>query len=192
MMRLFVAVLIPPDLMHSLAQEQARLKRHLPDRALRWVAPENFHITLLFLGEQPEGRLGAIREALQQASTGVEPFTIQVQGLGVFPSWHRPQVLWSGVEQGTASLTQLAQRLQQNLLETPERKPFHAHITLARIKEQGQSDLAKRLLMQVEPRKNHLFGAYEASHISLMRSELTPQGSRYTELERFELTPASP
>ncbi|CUU11404.1 MAG: RNA 2',3'-cyclic phosphodiesterase [Fimbriimonadales bacterium] len=186
MMRLFVAVLIPPDLMHRLAQEQARLKRHLPDRALRWVAPENFHITLLFLGEQPEERLSAIREAVQQASSEVAPFTIQVQGLGVFPNWNRPQVLWSGVEQGTAPLTQLAQRLQQNLLETPERKPFHAHITLARIKE-GQSDLAKRLLMQVEPRKNHLFGAYEASHISLMLSELTPQGSRYTELERFEL-----
>lgn len=190
-MRLFVAVLIPPELMHRLAQEQARLKRHLPDRAMRWVAPENFHITLLFLGEQPEERLNPIREAVQQASAGVEPFTIQVQGLGVFPDWNRPQVLWSGVAQGTATLTQLAQRLQRNLLETPERKPFHAHITLARIKEHTQSDLAKRLLMQVEPRKNQLFGTYEAAHISLMLSELTPQGSRYTELERFELTPAS-
>lgn len=189
MRRLFIAVLISPDLMHRLAQEQSQLKRYLSDRALRWVAPENFHITLLFLGEQPEERLQSIQSAVERASQLVSPFSVQVQGLGVFPNWNRPQVLWAGVEQGAESLQRIALQLEQSLLAKPSGKRFHAHITLARIKAHGASDLAKRMFQQVEPKRKLVFGTYEVAHLSLMQSELTPTGSRYTELERFALNP---
>jgi hypothetical protein len=67
-MRLFIAILIPPDVMQQLGRLQAQLKAQLPDPSLRWVAPDNFHFTLLFLGEQPEARLPAIEQAMQVAA----------------------------------------------------------------------------------------------------------------------------
>lgn len=186
-MRLFVAVLIPPALIQRLAQEQAQLKRHLPERALRWVTPENFHITLLFLGEQPEERLPAIHSAIQQVSEQTPSFSVQVQGLGIFPNWNRPQVLWAGISEGSAMLAQMAHPLTQSLIKTPQEKPFHAHITLARLKAQRNMEFVKSLMDSVERQRNQVFGVFTVSHISLMQSELTPQGSHYIELAQFPL-----
>ena len=79
-MRLFIAALIPDTVRDALHQAREQLQRAAPDRALRWVAPENYHITLLFLGEQDEARLPAIVQAMEAARAGVPPFTVAVQG----------------------------------------------------------------------------------------------------------------
>ncbi len=186
-MRLFIAVLIPPPILETLAQVQSHLRQAVPDRTLRWVAPENFHITLLFLGEQPESRLPAIRKAIQSASQQTAPFPVQVQGIGVFPNWNRSNVLWAGVQDPSQKLAYLAQVLERALAEHPSGKPFRAHITLARFKDPRADDLPKRLYDTVERLNNPYFGSFLVSHLSLMLSELRPEGSRYTELERFSL-----
>ncbi|MCS7208942.1 MAG: RNA 2',3'-cyclic phosphodiesterase, partial [Fimbriimonadales bacterium] len=156
---------------------------------LRWVAPENYHITLLFLGEQPEERVPEIVQAMKQARAGVVPFEISVRGLGVFPNWNRPNVLWAGAAQGAAQLAQLAHALETRLLTKPERKPFHPHITLARLKTpcRDADSTRKRLFDAVQRLSPADFGAYELHAISLMLSTLTPDGSVYTELERVAL-----
>lgn len=186
-MRLFVAVLIPPPVIEALAQVQSHLRQVVPDRTLRWVAPENFHITLLFIGEQPEARLPTIREALHSASQLSKPFPVEIQGIGVFPNWNRSNVLWAGVQDPSQKLAFLAQYLERALAERPSGKPFHAHITLARFKDPRAHDLPKRLYDTVERLNNPHFGGFVVSHLSLMLSELRPEGSRYTELERFSL-----
>ncbi|MDW8107047.1 MAG: RNA 2',3'-cyclic phosphodiesterase [Armatimonadota bacterium] len=188
-MRLFIAALVSEEVRHALATAQAQLQRVVPERALRWVAPENYHITLLFLGEQPEERLPEIITAMTQARAGIAPFRIQVQGIGVFPNWNRPSVLWAGAKQGTVELTKIAVALEQLLLPTPADKPFHPHITLARFKtERHDTDLVrKRLFDAVQRLLPADFGTYELRAISLMQSTLTPDGSIYTELERVEL-----
>lgn len=165
------------------------LQRAAPDRALRWVAPENYHITLLFLGEQPEERVGAIVEAMQAARAGVSPFTIAVQGLGVFPNWNRPNVLWAGVRDGAEPLTRIATALEKSLTPKPSGKPFHPHITLARFKTpcRDADNLRKRLYEATQRLAATEFGRYELQAISLMQSTLTPEGSIYTELERVGL-----
>lgn len=173
----------------ALTTARETLQRAAPDRALRWVAPENYHITLLFLGEQPEERVGAIVEAMQAARAGVSPFTITVQGLGVFPNWNRPNVLWAGVREGADSLTKIATALEKSLMPKPSGKPFHPHITLARFKTPCRdADNLKKRLHDAAQRLTHAkFGSYELQAISLMQSALTPEGSIYTELERVEL-----
>lgn len=197
-MRLFIAVLISPELMHTLAKAQARLQRELNHPSLRWVAPENFHITLLFLGEQEEERLPAIQSVIQSVSQQVEPFDWSLHGLGVFPTWNRPSVLWAGVQEGTQPLSQLARLLAEGLSDEPSDKPFHPHLTLARIKSEGlarhrDGDFLLRLQRTAEALGRTLRGTDHTAHLSLMLSELTPKGSRYTELERFALrTPPTP
>lgn len=188
-MRLFIAALISEEVRAALAEARAQLERAVPDRALRWVAPENYHITLLFLGEQPEERVPAIVEAMGQACVGAAPFRIQVRGLGVFPNWNRPSVLWAGATQGTPQLTQLATTLERRLQSAPSNKQFHPHITLARLKTpcRDAEGVKKRLFDAVQRLLPAEFGSYELRAISLMQSTLTPDGSIYTELERVEL-----
>jgi 2'-5' RNA ligase len=186
-MRLFIAALIPDTVRDALHQAREQLQRAAPDRALRWVAPENYHITLLFLGEQDEARLPAIVQAMEAARAGVPPFTVAVQGLGVFPNWNRPNVLWAGVSEGGRLLGQMAAALERTLLPAPSGKPFHPHITLARIKTpcRDADGLKKRLhdaVQRLMPATD--FGRYELRSISLMQSTLTPDGSVYTELAR--------
>ncbi|MCS6920126.1 MAG: RNA 2',3'-cyclic phosphodiesterase [Fimbriimonadales bacterium] len=188
-MRLFIAALIPEAVRDALAAARESLQRAAPDRALRWVAPENYHITLLFLGEQPEERVPAITEAMHAARAGVLPFLVAVQGLGVFPNWNRPSVLWAGVRDGAEPLTQIANALEQSLLPKPSGKPFHPHITLARLKTpcRDADSLKKRLYDAAQRLTPANFGSYQLQTISLMQSTLTPDGSIYTEIKQVKL-----
>jgi len=183
-MRLFIAILIPSEVMQQLGRLQAQLKAQLPDPSLRWVAPENFHFTLLFLGEQPETRLPDIERAMQVAARQAPPFEVVMGGLGVFPNWRRPMVLWVGAQAGAEPMTKLAALLEQQLVGKAD-KPFHAHVTLARIKMDRRSSasaVSNRLQKVVAQLQPALVGQFTATHLSLMQSELHPSGSRYTEL----------
>ncbi|MCS7064675.1 MAG: RNA 2',3'-cyclic phosphodiesterase [Fimbriimonadales bacterium] len=187
-MRLFIAILIPSDLMQQLGRLQAQLKAQLSDPALRWVAPENFHFTLLFLGEQPEERLPAIEEAMRTAAQQVQPFEVTIEGLGVFPNRQRPSVLWVGANAGVEPMGRVATTLERLLLGRAD-KPFHAHVTLARIKMTKQkalpaTPLPDRLQKAMEQLQPATVGQFTATHLSLMQSELHPSGSRYTELRK--------
>jgi len=188
-MRLFIAALIPDAVRDALHQAREQLQRAAPDRALRWVAPENYHITLLFLGEQDETRIPAIIRAMEAARAGVPPFEIGIRGLGVFPNWNRPNVLWAGVSEGGQPLAQMAAALERDLLPAPSGKPFHPHITLARLKTpcRDADGLKKRLHGAVQRLMPADFGRYELRGISLMQSTLTPDGSVYTELHAVAL-----
>lgn len=188
-MRLFIAALIPDTVRDALQQAREQLQRAVPDRALRWIAPENYHITLLFLGEQDESRVPVIAQAMESARAGIEPFEIALAGLGVFPNWNRPSVLWAGVSEGVKPLNQIANALQRTLLPNTPSKPFHPHITLARLKTPCRdAEGLKRRLHDATQRLMPIdFGRYELRTLSLMQSTLTPDGSIYTELHAIAL-----
>jgi 2'-5' RNA ligase len=188
-MRLFIAALIPDTVRDALHTAREQLQRAAPDRALRWVAPDNYHITLLFLGEQDEARLPAIVQAMEAARAGVPPFEIAIRGLGVFPNWNRPNVLWAGVSEGGQPLAQVATALERALMPAPSGKPFHPHITLARLKTpcRDADGLKRRLHDAVQRLAATDFGRYELRGISLMQSTLTPDGSVYTKLHAVAL-----
>jgi 2'-5' RNA ligase len=154
-------------------------------RDVAWVAPDNFHLTLKFLGRVDATRLDAVAGALARASAGCRPFALQVRGLGAFPTPARPRVLWAGVDEGAVPAAGLAGRIDAALVELgfePESRPFSAHVTLGRVRE---------------PRPNHAlapalaggdtFGRQHVDRLALMRSELSPGGARYTELVAIPL-----
>lgn len=188
-MRLFVAALIPESVRDALATTQQALQSAAPDRTVRWVAPANYHITLLFLGEQPESQVSAIVAAMQASRRGVSPFRVAVRGIGAFPNWSRPNVLWAGVDDGAEPLTQIAHALERELLSKPAGKPFHPHITLARLKTpcRDADHLRKRLYDATQRLASTEFGRFELQAISLMHSTLAPEGAVYAELERVIL-----
>ena len=142
-LRLFVACELPDDVRDALGRLQAGLRRG--DRAgLRWVRPEGIHITLKFLGGVEEGRVGEITPALASA---IEPFELRVRpaSLGGFPSLvagggARLRVVWVGLEGDVEGLAALAGRVDAALESIgfpSERRPFAAHLTLARVSDRA-------------------------------------------------------
>ncbi|MCS6776676.1 MAG: RNA 2',3'-cyclic phosphodiesterase [Chloroherpetonaceae bacterium] len=191
MLRLFFAVEIPPAIRADLARVQARLRAAAGEHGIRWEAADKFHITLKFLGETPETQVHALHEAATQAASRIAPFSLSLAGIGAFPGLHRPHVLWAGTGEGFPVLQGLAEYLDQLLTAhgfSPERRRFHAHITLARARcPSGQAALARVLKQHTETVDK--IGTFQVSCFVLMRSELRPSGSVYTVQEHFTLSP---
>lgn len=155
-----------------------------------WVRPEGMHITLKFLGDVPEDRIPAIGAALTSLAARHAPFDLVIAGTGTFPSTGRPRVLWAGLRQGIAAVRALAGDVEDTLaaLGFPcEPRPFRPHLTLGRVKAPGEMDA---LLAGVRAHADDLFGTMPVREIILMRSDLSPQGARYTPLRSARLVDA--
>ena len=173
-MRLFAAV-ETEALRGWLGTVAGALERVRPD--LRWLQPEKAHLTLAFLGEQPQDRVEAIREAMAAAARGSAPFRLELGGLGAFDSWSRARVIWLGALHGAAELTSLAERLQRELRNRGfrlEERRFRAHLTVgrARVPEDARDLEARSPRLPPAP-------PLDVREIALVRSFPEPAGSRY-------------
>ena len=137
-MRLFIAVDIP----QSIRERLHALQQGLPKA--RWVPVENMHCTLRFVGSVDDATARSIVQAVQ--TIRVQPFTLQVQGVGHFPlaaGAGVPNVLWAGIEPSNA-LTHLVACVEDAVTSCglkPEHRPFHGHVTLARCPAVSWDDL---------------------------------------------------
>ena len=159
-------------------------------RDVAWVACDNVHLTLKFLGGVDAARLTALSEALTAAVTGQPAFDLAVRGLGAFPSRTRARVLWAGVADGGPALASLAARVDDALepLGFPrEARAFSAHITLGRVREPRPNPRLAQALTS-----DAAFGRQRVGRVCLMRSELSPRGARYTELAAATLEARAP
>lgn len=184
-MRLFVAVFPPAEL----AQRLASAAPELPPQSVTWTRTEQIHLTLNFLGNVPRASIGSIEEALEQASRNAERHTLRAQGLGCFPTPIRPRIIWAGLAGDLAPLEKLKQALDISLASVgypPETRPFHAHLTLGRVKILSGRDrrrLAEALLeWQQKP-----LGTWQVKNIDLMQSVTSPAGAKYERIQSFDL-----
>jgi 2'-5' RNA ligase len=178
----FIAVDFPRS--QTLDALAADLRKASP--SLKVVGTDQLHLTIKFLGDTEEGLIPEIIATIQKATSGVQPFEIRVRGTGAFPSLSRMNVIWVGVE-GAEPLAKIAEALEISLesLGFPrERRPWKAHVTLARVKGSRDLDPVRRIL---ESHATDLFGTSTVDAVHLKKSVLTPQGARYTILETVGL-----
>ena len=185
--RCFVAVEISQETRQAVAvvlEELGPLGRDV-----RWVKPENLHLTLKFLGNVEEERISPVLRALEGAARETPAFYLGFRGLGAFPSLRRPRVLWIGVDQGSEGLTHLAQRVDSamgTLGITREDRPFSPHLTLGR----RQSGLASPEIERALRERGDLrFPAVMVESVTLFRSILGPGGPEYRRLGQAALAP---
>jgi len=155
--------------------------------SLKVVRTDQLHLTIKFLGDTEDGLIPEIVAAIREATTGVDPFEARLRGTGAFPSVARMSVIWVGVE-GAEPLARIAETLETSLesLGFPrERRPWKAHVTLARVKGRGELGRARRIL---EAHADDAFGAYTVDAIVLKKSVLTPDGARYSIVDAVPLT----
>ena len=184
MIRAFIAIEISPTTIARITAATADLKPKLP--AVRWVAPENFHLTLKFLGDVETGQVEAIGNALELALTPFPRCTINAKGLGVFPGLRQPKVFWVGFIDD--ELTELARRIDAALRPlgfAGEPRSFTPHLTIGRWRqlEQRKGDLKQELARW----RDHDFGATLVDRVILFQSVLKPTGAEYSKLRVIEL-----
>ncbi|MGH2682750.1 MAG: RNA 2',3'-cyclic phosphodiesterase [Actinomycetota bacterium] len=182
-LRLFVAVDPAPDVVRSADGALGPWRERFPRG--RWVRPENWHLTLKFLGRTWPRLVDSVHEACREAAAGIRPFTLSLDALGVFPRATRARVLWVGLEDPEGSLSALSKALDAALAEDfpPEKRGFTPHLTVARFDPPADlSDVAAELEeFAVEARP------FRVSTLLLYQSYLSPRGARYEVLEAFPL-----
>ena len=134
--RLFVAVPLSEPARAAVAAVVDRIRAGEPEgRGVRWVRLDGLHVTLRFLGPTAEAQVAGVAAAVARAADGVAPFAIRIAGADAFPATGRPRTLWLDLDRGADDLADLASRLDDALAEAGwerERRPFRAHLTLAR------------------------------------------------------------
>jgi 2'-5' RNA ligase len=194
-LRIFVAIEPPAEVRERLVAIQRELRTRAGRAAgdARWAPPENLHLTLQFLGAVAEEAVDAVRAAVAAAATAAPKLSLAVEGAGAFPSPRRPRILWAGLGGDVAPLAALVADLGARLAPLgfpPESRPFHAHLTLARARDPRG---APRLAAALGPLAPAPPATFTAEELVLVRSHLSPQGSRYEAVARAPLgAPSGP
>lgn len=182
MIRSFVAIELDEGLKRELHKVQLDLADRIAPGTVRWTRPEGIHLTLQFLGEVAEGRIGAITDALREACRPFAPFSFQVEGLGCFPDLRHPRVVWVGVNESTGALRALHQAVSEALRPLGFRpdKAFHPHLTLGRAKRGASREAIQALGTLIQKARLAPLGHVEVHEVHLMRSDLQPSGAVYS------------
>jgi 2'-5' RNA ligase len=177
--RCFIAVEVDdPSTLDGIARAQSSL--NTTGANLKLVERENIHLTLKFLGDVRAGRIPEVINVV--SGTNFEALRMALKGMGVFPSFRRPRVVWAGITEGVEELTSIFRELEPRLVELdfkPESRPFSPHITIARVRSGRNRD---RLIEEVMALEDMIFGGFEVRHVKLKKSVLTPRGPIYTDL----------
>lgn len=184
--RMFCAIELPEDVRARAADHIARLRGAVPHARASWERAEKLHITLKFLGEIEPQRTHAPSLAAARAAALVSPFNLAIEGAGAFPTRGVPRVLWIGVTDSAGRLAQLQKQLEDECASenfARDERPFHPHLTIARLRA---PQYARRLAALHKEMGFEAMG-FDAAGLVVVRSELSPRGSRYTTLSHHTL-----
>ena len=184
-MRLFVSIDLPERLADAVAAAQEPLS---DANGLRVTDPDQTHVTLKFLGNVPDQRIAGLTDALSGAveAASIGPFSATIGGLGAFPSTDYIRVVWLGVREGAAEMTQLHDAIESATVElgfSPETYDFTPHVTIARMEHAGGKELVQETLRTENP----TVGEFRVTDVRLTESVLTDDGPVYSTVERFSL-----
>ncbi len=181
-MRLFIACQLDRIIIQKIESFILPLKKTYKN--IKWVTPKNIHLTLKFLGEVDIAFLNSIKEEL--ANIKHSSFSLELVGLGGFPSLTNPKVLWIGIEGNLLLLTGLVRLIEDSMANIGfkrEGRPYSPHLTTARLKK----NIPNKLYHFLYNNRDMSFGRINISYFSLMESRLTYKGADYIELQKIAL-----
>lgn len=183
-MRLFLALNPPAELQARVHEAAAPLREAAP--AVAWTAAAKLHVTVRFLGEVEETRVPEIAGRVRERCADFAPVPVTVDRFGAFPTWRKARVVWAGVSWMPALelLHDAVERACTALGFEVEGRPFRPHLTLARLREPG-GELARSIGLAARGRR--IDAGWLVDRVDLMRSELRPEGARYTVLDSIPL-----
>nr|BAL55848.1 2'-5' RNA ligase [uncultured Acetothermia bacterium]BAL58840.1 2'-5' RNA ligase [Candidatus Acetothermum autotrophicum] len=185
-MRLFYCFELPAAVRAQL-YEIAQPLRAI-DARVSWVRPENFHITVKFLGEVEPPAAEALTALGAQIVKEFPKTEIVFDTVGAFPTTQRPRVLWIGSRQAPQAIFDLQARLEEELMKMgfEAERHFAPHVTVGRVKDEHTARVGQfaQILSQMKP----FACRAPITHLTLMESTLAPGGAIYTPVATWELT----
>ncbi|HOB11455.1 MAG: RNA 2',3'-cyclic phosphodiesterase [Acetomicrobium sp.] len=186
--RCFVCIELDEPLKDEIWKLIKKLSALAPN--LKWAREEALHLTLKFCGNLPKATVEIMIQRLQESikQSNIEPFILELSGIGGFPTLKRPRVLWLGVSGDLTSLLGL-QSIVEDVCSSfrevhRDDKPFSPHLTLARIKR--PSDITPSIVEHL-PLVEFPKLLWHVKVLTFMKSDLTPEGAIYTPLARYHL-----
>lgn len=190
-MRLFIGVKISMAAVEAVsgAAEAMRAAADAGGVRVRWVAPATYHVTLKFLGEARPEVVPVVRDAVGERLAGQPAFDFATRGAGAFPSADRARVLWVGADDSGGDLARMAAACENAVVPLgfkPERRPFHPHVTVGRLKE--VADCQALLLPCTEQECSET----RAESVTLFESIMKSSGSEYVTRAEWPLSTVRP
>ena len=182
--RCFVAIEIPVPVQRVFEKIQNELRAEIGKAS--WIKIGNFHLTLKFLGDVQKDSISDVCNAIDKVAIKQKPFYLKFGGIGTFPNLSRPRVLWIGLKQGGNITTDLSKYINNALLhcDVKSDERFHPHVTLARLRQHTDLRGYVDLFEEYQTIQNTYMAVDE---ITLVKSELHPNGAIYTPMSRFHL-----
>jgi 2'-5' RNA ligase len=187
--RLFIALALPKAVQQHCVRLTTTLRNEIKS-GVRWEVGEKIHITLRFLGDTPSASLPSLVESLNSLTQKHAPIMLRLVGLGAFPDWRSPNVLWLGIEPN-AALDQLHSDLEQRLagMGIPkDKRKFHPHLTLGRVNRNCSSEEIRQIQQACLQINLPPFTDVQACHVVLFQSTLQRSGSLYNALHTVDLS----
>lgn len=187
-MRVFIAIELDQDTKAALSSLEEKLKISQAD--VKWVEPENIHLTLKFLGERDEKKIKQIVSALTKTAQSFSSYSSSISTLGAFPNLRSARVIWAGIDKGDNETKTIAANLEEEISRIgipKERRAFSSHITIGRVRSFKN---IQNLYMQLEDLSKKLSTQrleFNISELTLFKSTLSRQGAIYEAIARIPL-----
>lgn len=187
-MRVFIAIDVGKEIRAALKQLQEKLRSGVDIRKgdVKWVEPENMHLTLKFLGEIKDEKVVEVCNIVENAAAEHKSFELAIETVGHFGG-RSARVLWVGTGRGSENLLRLAEELEKQLAIAgwpEESRKFSGHLTLCRIRK---PTAGVKLAQASEGYKDFKAGVASVDSVSVYQSQLRPSGPVYTVLGNYKL-----
>jgi 2'-5' RNA ligase len=188
--RSFIAVDLPPSVLEALGQISIQLQAKLPGSAVRWVDFQKMHLTLKFLGDISAENIGMVEKILLTECSKWPAMELGIGGIGAFPKMRHPRVIWAGVE-APPDLFDLRRGIEDGVARLGynyDKYDFTPHLTLGRISRKASAREVREVGGVLHESQVGFIGVARIEAVHLYRSDLSPEGARYTCLFSAPLT----
>lgn len=185
-MRTFFAIDIEKKVLEKVVTQMEKFRKI--EEGVKWVKPENLHITLYFFGEIDDSTLKPLEKVIKGSIAEIHEFPVTVRRVSAFPSIKRPRVIWLGIDNTTNEMKGIFESIKkgleiERLFVNREEREFASHLTIGRVKgycNQG-------LIQEIYNMENEVFGTFSVREFILYKSTLTRGGPIYEKLRIYPL-----
>lgn len=184
LLRAFIAIELPKNTLEAIDKQTATLRQILGNEIIRWVPTQNMHLTLKFLGDIASSHVDFLKQLLTREAESHSQFNLHLSGLGSFPTSRRPRLLWIGIHAppDLATLQKSIETGTSRLGYEQEERAFSPHLTIGRTRQSINQLELQKIRGTLGTIQLGNIPAARVDSIHLVKSDLLPSGSIYTNL----------